>query len=78
MWKHLYHQNIVPFKGVTFEPLQLVSEWVTGGELREYIGNNRQTNLINLVSPIFHASSHHLIPPLVARRRQRSRLSSLA
>ena len=51
MWKHLNHPNIVPFKGITFDPLQLVSEWVPGGELREYVTNNSQTNPIDLVSP---------------------------
>ena len=49
VWKHLNHPNIVPFKGVTFDPLQLVSEWMPGGELREYVGNNWDTNLIILV-----------------------------
>jgi len=77
MWKHLDHPNIVPFNGVTFEPLQLVSEWTPGGELREYIRNNCQTNLIGLVSPLLHAANCYLILSLVTRRCQRSRLSSL-
>ena len=50
MWKHLNHPNIVPFVGVTFEPLQLVSEWMAGGELREYIKNNPNADLNGLVS----------------------------
>lgn len=50
MWKRLDHPNIVPFKGVTFEPLQLVSEWISGGELRHYVGENPGANLISLVS----------------------------
>ena len=54
MWKHLNHPNIVLFKGVTFDPLQLVSEWVPGGELREYIRNNRHANLIDLVSLLIY------------------------
>ena len=57
MWKRLNHPNIVPFKGVTFEPLQLVSEWMHGGELREYIKNNRHANQISLVCPFFPPSS---------------------
>lgn len=51
MWKRLNHLNVVHFKGVTFDPLQLVSEWIPGGELREYIKNNGHTNLTGLVSP---------------------------
>ena len=53
MWKHLNHPNIVPFKGVTFDPLQLVSEWMPGGDLREYVKNSRDTNLIILVRSFF-------------------------
>ncbi|KAF9644875.1 kinase-like protein [Thelephora ganbajun] len=48
VWKHLNHSNIVPFKGVTLDPLQLVSEWMPGGELRHYVRENPQANLINL------------------------------
>ena len=50
VWKHLSHPNIVTFIGVTFEPFQLVSEWMPGGELREYVNNNPNANLIKLVS----------------------------
>jgi len=66
MWKRLTHPNIVPFKGVTLDPLQIVSEWMPGGDLTDYISLNPQANRINLVSPflpppprntvLFHAS----------------------
>ncbi|KAF9644874.1 kinase-like protein [Thelephora ganbajun] len=49
VWKHLNHPNIVPFKGVTFDPLQLVSEWMPGGELRKYVENNPGANPISLL-----------------------------
>ena len=49
MWKHLKHPNIITLKGITFNPLQLVSEWVPSGELREYIKKNTDANPINLV-----------------------------
>ncbi|KAF9789160.1 kinase-like domain-containing protein, partial [Thelephora terrestris] len=50
VWKHLDHPNIVPFRGVTFDPLQLVSEWIPGGELKEHIlRGNTHPNLINLL-----------------------------
>jgi len=77
VWKRLDHPNIVPFKGVTFEPPQLVSEWMDGGELRKYIGDNPHANLVSLVSPPLHPSRDHLIPSLVTRGCRRSRLSSL-
>ena len=50
MWKHLNHPHIVPFMGVTLEPLQLVSGWMPGGELRSYIKENPCTNPTSLVS----------------------------
>lgn len=55
MWKHLSHPRIVPFMGVTLEPLQLVSEWMPGGELRSYVRENPQKNLVDLVSRVLLA-----------------------
>jgi len=51
MWKRLKHPNIVPFKGVTLDPFQIVSDWMAGGDLTDYISLNPQANRINLVSP---------------------------
>ena len=50
MWKHLNHPNIVPFIGVTLEPLQLVSEWMDNGKLQEYLRTNPEADSVNLVS----------------------------
>ena len=55
MWGRLRHQNIVPFVGVTLEPLQLVSGWMPGGELRSYVRENPHANLISLVSQLLSA-----------------------
>jgi len=49
VWKRLIHPNIVPLLGVTPTPLQLVSEWMTGGSLAEYIKKNPDTNRLGLV-----------------------------
>jgi len=49
MWKRLAHPNIVPFLGVTLEPLQLISAWVSGEELRDYISNHPDTDRLGLV-----------------------------
>ena len=51
MWKRLRHQNIVPFIGVTQDPLQFVSEWMPNGDLMAYLGKNPGANRIALVSP---------------------------
>ena len=37
MWKHLTHPNVLPFLGITLTPFQLVSEWMSGGDLPQYI-----------------------------------------
>ena len=52
-WKRLIHPSVVPFIGVTFDPLQIVSEWMSGGNLTTHIASNPQTNRITLVSPFF-------------------------
>jgi serine/threonine protein kinase len=60
------HPNVVPFKGVTFNPHQLVSEWMPGGELRDYVKKNRDANPIQLVGLFPPYSAHHLILASVA------------
>ena len=62
VWKRLNHPNIVPFRGVTFDPLQLISEWMPGGELREYVKKNWDTDLTSLVGPCPSVSTQQLIP----------------
>lgn len=57
MWKNLNHPNIVPFEGVTLDPLQLVSEWMPGGELRNYVKSSREMDLLSLVGTFFPSSS---------------------
>ena len=51
IWKRLTHPNIVPFIGVTLNPLQLVSEWMSGGNLTAYIKSNPRVDRVSLVSP---------------------------
>ena len=48
-WKHLTHPNIVPFLGVTTDPPQLISDWMSGGDLPAYITNNPYTDRLCLV-----------------------------
>ena len=61
MWKCLDHPNIVPLKGVTLNPLQLVWEWMPGGELRQHLMKYPDADRINLVGSIpahFHMTPH--------------------
>jgi len=75
VWKHLDHPNVVALKGITLNPLQLVSEWMPGGELREYIKQNPDANRVNLVGSFLPAFAQYLTLASVARRRRRSRIS---
>ena len=43
------HQNIVPLLGVTSTPLQLVSEWMPGGDLTEYVKKHPEVDRLELV-----------------------------
>ena len=53
MWKRLTHVNIVPFVGVILSPLQIVSEWMSGGDLATHIKSNPEADRTSFVSPIF-------------------------
>jgi len=50
MWKHLKHPNIVPLLGVTTDPFQLISEWVSNGDLPGYIRTSPGADRLGLVS----------------------------
>ena len=49
MWKHGKHPNIVPFLGVTIVPLQLISDWMSGGNIMEYLKKHPGANRLGLV-----------------------------
>ena len=50
LWKRLRHPNVVPFIGVVTNHLELVSEHMSNGTLREYVEKNPGANRIGLVS----------------------------
>ena len=52
MWKRLTHPNIVPLLGITIAPLQLVSNWMSGGELPEYLEKNYYASRLGLVGAL--------------------------
>jgi len=49
MWKRLAHPNIVHLLGITIAPLQLISNWMSGGDLSEYIKKHPDTDRLGLV-----------------------------
>ena len=63
MWKRLTHPNVIHLRGVTISPrLQLISDWMPGGELREYIGKHPDLDRLRLVSAplltLLHVDPH--------------------
>ena len=69
MWKHLTHPNIVSLLGVTPTPFQLVSNWMSGGDLPEYIKNNSDADLLGLVGVPSVLLITCSLPLLAFRRR---------
>lgn len=49
IWKRLTHPNILPPLGITTTPLQLVSNWMPGGDLSEHITKNFDADRLGLV-----------------------------
>jgi hypothetical protein len=45
----LEHKNIVPLLGITLAPLQLISDWMPGGDLTEYIKKDPDVDRLDLV-----------------------------
>ena len=88
MWRRLKHPNIVPLLGVTITPkFQLVSDWMSGGDLPEHLKKNPDADRLKLVgippvalipylllSPVIRRCKRPLLPPLLqcdSRRPQR-------
>ncbi|KAF9792026.1 kinase-like domain-containing protein, partial [Thelephora terrestris] len=51
-WKRLTHPNIVPFLGITNEPIHVVWAQAPGVDLSEYINNHPDTNRLDLLIDI--------------------------
>ena len=69
MWKHMTHPNILPFLGVTTTPFQLVSVWMSGGKLSEYIEKHPDVDRVGLVRVHPVVSIPFLLPSTAIRRR---------
>ena len=63
MWKRLRHPNIVPLLGITVTPLQLISEWMSGGDLPGYIKGHHDVDRLGLVGSLLlcllYTQSHY-------------------
>ena len=61
MWKLLEHPNIVPLFGITPTLLQLISEWMPGGDLVEYTSKHPDADRCSLASTPAISFEHTLI-----------------
>ena len=70
MWKHLRHPNILSLLGVTITPkFQLISNWMSGGDLPGYIEKNPDGDRLKLVG-VPRAVFILRLPPFLAIRRR--------
>ena len=70
MWKRLTHPNILPLLGITTAPLRLISIWMSGGHLQEYIKKHPAADRLGLVGRPFVVFIPRLLPLLAIRRHQ--------
>ena len=62
-WKALSHPNVLPLLGVTMDKDQfiMVSEWMTNGNVNEFIKSHRDANRFELVMFYSSRRSHPLL-----------------
>ena len=77
MWKHLTHPNILSLLGVTITPFQLISNWMSGGDLLRYIEKNPNADRLELVGVPPVSITLRLLSLLAVRHCQGTLLSSL-
>ena len=55
-WKALRHQNVLPLLGVTMcdNQFTMVSEWMTNGNINEFVEARRDANRFELVGLFSH------------------------
>ena len=62
-WKTLQHPNVLPLIGVTMTGTQfaMASEWMTNGNIVEFVEANPDANRFQLVG-FFHSKTRSLAP----------------
>ena len=71
VWKHLTHPNVLPLLGITVTPFQLISKWMSGGDLPDYLKKNPDADRFGLVSIPFVVLIPRSLAVPVIRCRQR-------
>jgi hypothetical protein len=70
VWKRLTHPNILPLLGITVAPLQLISDWMSAGDLPGYIKKNPGVDRLELVGVRRVVITPRLLPLLAIGCRQ--------
>ena len=54
MWKALHHPNVLPLLGAAMNDsrFEMVSEWMDGGNINEFIKRNQSENRFELVGSL--------------------------
>ena len=53
VWKRLTHPNVLPLLAITVTPCQLISNWVSGGNLLEFVKKRPDADKLSLVGDPF-------------------------
>ena len=53
MWRALRHPNVLPMLGVTATepPFAMVSEWMTNGDINDFVKTHPEADRLKLVGP---------------------------
>ena len=71
MWKRVAHPNIVALLGITTSPRpQLISDWMSGGDLPKYVKKYPDADRPGLVHIPLVGFAAHLLPSPAFRRCQ--------
>lgn len=52
VWKRLTHPNVLPLLGITLTPFQFISNWISGGNLLQYVQKHPDADQLRLVSAL--------------------------
>ena len=64
VWAKLNHPNILRCFGVTVDPLQIATEWMSNGEAMRYVRENQDADRVLLVSfPTFNTREVNFSTP---------------
>ena len=70
MWRRLGHPNVLPLLGVNIDCFQLISSWMPGGRLPDYVKKHSNPDRLGLVNIPPVVVIPRLLPLPAVRRRE--------